>query len=228
MNYITILDFMVTELMLRGNELIVFALIYGFSQDGQSEFEGSISYIQERTGLSRPTVVDILKKLVDKKLVVKIEEFRNNLKICTYKTSKETLLGVVNFLSKGSKETLPPILYNKKYNKYIGNEDSEEVKTQVSEILKYLNTKTGKHFRIEAKGNRDAVRARINDGYTLKDFKFVIDSKTNDWKGTAMEEYLCPETLFRPNNFEKYLNKKGSTQKSKIDPKIEREVFEDE
>ena len=46
MNYITILDFMVSCLGLKGNELIIFALIYGFSQDNVSDFHGSLTYIQ--------------------------------------------------------------------------------------------------------------------------------------------------------------------------------------
>ena len=50
MNYITIVDFMVEDLKLKGNELIVFALIYGFSQDDVSDFHGSLTYIQQRTG----------------------------------------------------------------------------------------------------------------------------------------------------------------------------------
>lgn len=228
MNYIVIADFMVNDLMLRGNELIIFALIYGFSQDGQSEFSGSLSYIQERTGLSKPTVIDILKKLTEKKLIVKHEEFRNNLKICVYKTGKEILLEVVKFLNKSGKENLPPILYNKN-NIYIGENEDENQKIEISEILKYLNNKSNKNFRLEAKGNRKDIKARLNDGYTISDFKKVIDAKTNDWKGTDMEEYLCPQTLFRASNFEKYLNK-NSESKDYVQRNSMREsdVLEDE
>ena len=44
-NYINIQAWMVKELNLTGNDLICYALIYGFSQDGETEFKGSLSYI---------------------------------------------------------------------------------------------------------------------------------------------------------------------------------------
>ncbi|MEG0367025.1 MAG: conserved phage C-terminal domain-containing protein [Coprobacillus sp.] len=209
MNYISILDFMVSDLKLRGNELIVYALIYGFTQDEISDFHGSLTYIQERTGLSRPTVTDILKKLQERNYIIKEEQFRNNIKYCSYKCSKETLLGVVKFLSKGSKETLPN-------NKDILNiNNNSRVNEIVSEVILYLNKKTNKHFRLEAKTNREPISARLNDGYTIKDLKYVIDTKTKEWLNTPMDEYLCPQTLFRPGNFEKYINKKQSIGKDK-------------
>ena len=50
------------------------------------------------------------------------------------------------------------------------------------------------------------MRARIAEGYTVDDFKKVIDIKAEEWLGTEMDKYLNPSTLFRPSNFEKYLN----------------------
>ena len=44
--------------------------------------------------------------------------------------------------------------------------------------------------------------------YHTEDLKAVIDKKVAEWKGTEFEKYLTPETLFRPSNFEKYLNQK--------------------
>ena len=70
-NYITILPWMVTELGLKGNELIVYAIIHGFSQDDASCFHGSVSYLQAWTLLSYPAVHTILKNLVAKGLLEK-------------------------------------------------------------------------------------------------------------------------------------------------------------
>ncbi|MFR7590250.1 MAG: conserved phage C-terminal domain-containing protein [Longibaculum sp.] len=208
MNYITILDFMVSDLGLKGNELIIFALIYGFSQDDVSDFHGSLSYIQERTGLSRQTVIDTLKKLVDKNMITKSTEFRNNTKICMYSTSQEIRLGVVKNLDLGSQEIRPPILYNKNYIKKDNSQVDEETKNKVTEIIKYLNLKTNKNLRVEAKVNREQIEARLKEGYTIKDFKYVIDVKTQEWLHSDMEAWLVPSTLFRPKNFERYLNQK--------------------
>ena len=44
-NFINIQGWMVTELGLKGNELIIYAIIAGFSQDGESNFHGSLSYL---------------------------------------------------------------------------------------------------------------------------------------------------------------------------------------
>jgi len=40
-NYITVLGWMVNELQLSGNEMVLYALIYGFSHDGKSKFNGN-------------------------------------------------------------------------------------------------------------------------------------------------------------------------------------------
>ena len=46
-NYIVIQDFMLTDLGLTGNDLLVYALVYGYSQDGESEYYGSLSHNSE-------------------------------------------------------------------------------------------------------------------------------------------------------------------------------------
>ena len=61
--FITIQGWMRNELELKGNELLVYALIYGFSQDEESEFTGSIGYIADWTGATKQTVHNTLKSL---------------------------------------------------------------------------------------------------------------------------------------------------------------------
>jgi len=46
-NHIVIQGWMITELNLKGNDLLVYAIIYGFSQDGQSVFHGSRQYLAD-------------------------------------------------------------------------------------------------------------------------------------------------------------------------------------
>ena len=43
--YYTVQEFMIRDLALKGNELALFAIIYGFSQDGESKFNGSLKYL---------------------------------------------------------------------------------------------------------------------------------------------------------------------------------------
>ena len=77
-NYITIQGWMRTDLKLSGNELIVYAIIYGFSQNKQGEFTGSAQYLADWVGCTRRTVMTILNKLLEAKLISKTELILNN------------------------------------------------------------------------------------------------------------------------------------------------------
>ena len=75
------------------------------------------------------------------------------------------------------------------------------------EIIDYLNLKANTNYKHTTKKTKDCIKARINEGFTLEDFKIVIDKKVEEWTGTNMEQYLRPETLFG-TKFESYLNQK--------------------
>lgn len=81
------------------------------------------------------------------------------------------------------------------------NEENEEIK----EVVDYLNSVAGKSYRSSTKKTRDHIKARLNDGFTVADMKRVIDTKSAQWKGTDMDRFLRPETLFA-GKFEGYLN----------------------
>ena len=82
--YFTILQEM-REMDLKGNELIVFAVINGFSQNGNGSFHGSLAALQEMCGISsRHTIIDILKSLMDKGLINKTEVTLNGVKNISY------------------------------------------------------------------------------------------------------------------------------------------------
>ena len=74
------------------------------------------------------------------------------------------------------------------------------------EIIEYLNFKTGSKFKPTTKPYVQAIRSRLKEGYTVDDFKTVIDKKCREWKGTKLEKYLTPKTLFAPSHFDTYLN----------------------
>ena len=74
------------------------------------------------------------------------------------------------------------------------------------EILNYLNELAGKRFK-RIKSNINPISARLKDGYTLEELKEIIQVKTLEWKNNeVMNTHLCPTTLFRPSNTDKYLN----------------------
>ncbi|KEY61792.1 conserved phage C-terminal domain-containing protein, partial [Lactococcus cremoris] len=78
-----------------------------------------------------------------------------------------------------------------------------------SEILEYLNKKTGRSFR-NVEANKKLIKARWNEGYKLEDFKTVVDNMVSNWSGKMFngvpaENYLQPKTLFG-TKFDNYLN----------------------
>ena len=78
------------------------------------------------------------------------------------------------------------------------------------QILDYLNDSIGSHYR-DCKANKRLIDSRLDDGYTLEDFKHVIDVKAYQWKDSDLQKYLRPETLFCASHFESYLNEEKQT-----------------
>ena len=83
------------------------------------------------------------------------------------------------------------------------------------EIIDYFNAETGKHYSWRTEATQKAINARLAEGHTIEDFKKVIRIKAKEWKGSAHEKYLRPETLFRPSHFESYLNQPEPVEKPK-------------
>lgn len=76
-------------------------------------------------------------------------------------------------------------------------------------IIDYLNDKAGTKYRSSSKDTQKHIKARFNNGFTLEDFKTVIDNKVFEWgNNSKMSVYLRPKTLFG-TKFEDYLNQKG-------------------
>ncbi|WP_346891677.1 conserved phage C-terminal domain-containing protein [Clostridium sp. UBA3887] len=80
------------------------------------------------------------------------------------------------------------------------------------EIIEYLNLKTGKNFRSSTKITIRLIKARLSEGFTIEDFKTVIDNMKYKWTGTKFQQYLVPTTLFG-NKFETYLNQERKQEK---------------
>lgn len=76
---------------------------------------------------------------------------------------------------------------------------------EVYEIIDYLNFKTGKSYKHTTKKTQSLIKARLNERFTVDDFKKVIDNMCAKWIGTKWEEFLRPNTLFA-GKFDDYLN----------------------
>lgn len=86
---------------------------------------------------------------------------------------------------------------------------------EIKGIIEYLNIKSNSHYKYSTDKIQTLIKARIKDGFTLDDFKIVIDKKCEEWLGTDFEKFLRPETLFS-NKFEGYLNQKITAKKKTL------------
>ena len=151
-NYYQIQGFMINRLGLKGVPLSVYAIIYGFSQDGETEFTGSLQYLCDFCGgVSKPTVIKALKELTEAAYIIRREEIINNVQFNRYKANlpllkklyggikENTEEGVKNF-NGGSKETLPNNIFN---NKSFDNKDIN-ISTEFETLWKLYPRKIGK------------------------------------------------------------------------------------
>jgi predicted transcriptional regulator len=149
--YIHIESWMITELKLKWNELLLFAIIYWFSKDWISWFKGSLSYIEQWLNMSRNTVITNLSNLIKKGLIKKEESSTWNIYtsaetelVSSAETDKSSAIS-----DKSSAETEHNIYNNNNiYNilSFLKERDREElknIKPHLEEILSSLwRTKT--------------------------------------------------------------------------------------
>lgn len=83
-NYVQIQGWMVSKLNLKGNELLIFAIIYGFCQIEGHWFTGSLQYLADWTNTTKQSCINCLKTLLDKKYIIKEELNNNGIKFCKY------------------------------------------------------------------------------------------------------------------------------------------------
>lgn len=102
--------------------------------------------------------------------------------------------------------------YTKEINK--GNKRNKDILSSnldtVKAVVDYLNEKCGTKYKNSSAETRRLIVARLNQGFSLEDFKQVIDNKVADWgNDSQMSKFLRPQTLFS-NKFESYLNQSSS------------------
>ena len=250
-NYITIQGWMLNKLHLKNLELLVYAIIYGFSQINGHYFQGSISYLQEWTGASKNGVLNALKSLQDKGLLEKEECWPINKYQAIDPTSDgaNSAINSAKNVPDGAKNRLPStkternnIEYNldnnidynidicsattnssakdttdvAKNDSYNVDNDYSKVKAiyeAAETIVSYLNKKCNTKYKANTAATLKLIKARLKEGFTVDDFKKVVDNKYEDWgahptrfsNGVMSSTYLRPTTLFA-NNFESYLN----------------------
>jgi uncharacterized phage protein (TIGR02220 family) len=77
----------------------------------------------------------------------------------------------------------------------------QRVYASASEVLSYLNLKTGKKYK-----NTKYIESRLREGVTVEQLKGIIDAKMCDPHFIENKQHLNPVTLFRPSHIDNYLN----------------------
>lgn len=98
-------------------EVIAYAVIFGFSQDGESTFRGSLAYLSRKMVCSRDKTIKSLKRLAELGLIEKIEIFRNGIKFCEYKATPRHTPGTPDVPPKSGEGSTPGRPNNKVENK---------------------------------------------------------------------------------------------------------------
>lgn len=206
-NYFQVSGWMINRLGLKGTALELFAIIYGFTQDGESRFTGSLQYICDFTGASRRTVIYNLKELTEKGFLKKYEIEKNGVKFNEYGIAPEVqkLHGEgVQKLHGGGAKIAPNNIF-----------DNKDFDNKVNNIISFLNEKTKSNFRSSNKQTQKLLKSLLTgkNPYSVEDCKRVINNMTAAWTGTEFEQYLRPSTLFG-GKFENYLNWKTSNKQT--------------
>ena len=190
-NYYQIQGWMINRLGLKGVTLSVYAIIYGFSQDGENEYTGSLQYLCDFTGgTTKPTIIKALRELVEKQYILRREEFVNGVQFNKYRInlpllknfnggSKEILTGAVKNLNGGSKEILPNNKEdNKSFNKDTYNKSSELADyKQIADLFNSICT-SYPSVRSISDARKKTIKARL-ETYTVDDFKRCFENAEN-------------------------------------------------
>lgn len=93
------------------------------------------------------------------------------------------------------------------------DKEKDKDKEIYKQVISYLNQKAGSSYRSSSTVTQKHINGRLAEGFTLDDFKKVIDKKCAEWLGSDMAKFLRPETLFG-TKFESYLNAPDATKKT--------------
>lgn len=233
-NYITIQGWMRTELDLKGNELFIYAIIYGFSQAENHKFTGSLQYLADWCGTTRQSIIRNINTLLEKNLIEKEDKYVNGVKFVYYQAKKITTPGKKDY-HPGNK-SCPYNIADKKLDKIEDSISKDILGSQPGNFLgsikkhQSLNNEDKMNKFLEwynSYTNLPGIRAisdarkknilRILDKYPEEDIKTVLKNfnesdfllgKTSDFKANL-------DWILNENNFIKILEGKYNNHGSK-------------
>lgn len=138
-NFFVVHGWMINRLGLKGNELQVYAIIYGFSQAEGTEFTGNLQYLADWTNATRRTALNSLQGLVEKGLLIKEDVYNNGVKACKYRcfldacAGENSSPGVVKNLQRGGEKTSPGVV--KKLHQGVENSSPNNIRDNIPDNI---------------------------------------------------------------------------------------------
>lgn len=187
------------ELKLNGRGFLVLTwLLCKDQRDDGRIFLRNFQHWGDEMGCDRKTAVKLAGEIQEKSFWVVTESESGVLQvdIANYKEWQEIDVKGVREKSRKNPTKIPPLRA----------EQSRAEQSIYIKVIEDLNQKAGTKYKWQSKQTQSAIKARLDEGFTLDNFCTVHTKKCNEWAGTDMAKYLRPETLYRPSKFESYLN----------------------
>jgi len=165
------------------------------SLDADKGCFASNDYFSKFFGLSKGRCTQIIQSLVRK----------NYLSVEYDKKGKQIIKRVLRILNRGIKYSKQGYLENAQESNTVSNNTGINNKETVVSIISAFNEITGRKLSAKSKSHSDIIKARLKDGHSETDLVDVIKLKNAEWANTEYAQYIVPATLFRRQNFEKYL-----------------------
>lgn len=222
-NYVSVQGFMVRDLELKGNELLIYAIIYGFSQAENQVFGGSLQYLADWTNSTKQGVLRCLKSLIKKGYIQKNDKTLNGVKFCEYYiTDLNTVLNKVEYpikqsLSNGIKDSLPNniglditedtinqknrekenpslVLFEKIYSEY---QLSDALVSKMREWLIYKHERKDDYAEQGLKSLLKKIKNKSKEFGDNAVCDLIDDCMANNWRGIIFER-LKPQRNSKP------------------------------
>ena len=162
--FLVIQKWMLTDLNLKSTELMVYAIIYGFSQDSQGECWASLDYFQLWTGASRSSIIRSINSLEEKGLIERRRREGTTSALRVVEGGVKMKRGGVNLKRGGVKMTPNNITNNKNINKET-NKESDKVAVEVQRTYDLFIEKFEKNpntFKLTPKRQKK-IKTRLKD-----------------------------------------------------------------
>lgn len=187
---------MLKKFNLKGNELLVYACLYGFTQADNQTFDGSLNYIAEWTNATVRTIQNSLNGLIEKGLVNRTERTQNGITFYSYSVNMQMLDGDYEEIS----------------NSKISIENEIGYSVEVKDVVDYWNTTNMPHITkitSQSKRYKNLVARLREHGYTDV-IKAIDNANDSDFlKGINNRGWQMDFDWFvLPNNFHKVLEGK--------------------